>query len=364
MKILIACGGSGGHIFPGIALAQELAKGGNDVMIVCSRKPVDIAILEKTGCPFETLPYNPFVAGASPLKTCAFAAKFIAGTFLSARLLARYHPRCVVGFGGFVTGPVILSAWLLRIPRIIHEQNLIAGLANRVESLFANKVAVNFEETKRFFGKKKVVTVGNPIRDTFQNLDKIRSRERFGLDRDRFTLFVTGGSQGSHFLNHTVADALGLMEHKEKIGLQVIHVTGRDDYESVQKRYKRDNIKAKVFSFLDEIDRAYTASNLAIARAGATTIAELTYFGVASVLVPYPKRSVHQAENARFLSDKKAAITIEEGELNAERMKELIMKLAGDLEGLQEISGNAKRLANPRARSLLAQEVLSLSEAD
>lgn len=360
MKVIIACGGSGGHIFPGIALACELAKK-NDILIVCSSKPLDAEILKRSGYNFEIIPYNPFVFTLSPLRIFLFLVKLIKGSISSVKLLLKFRPDCVVGFGGFVSGPVIFAAWLLRIPRIIHEQNLIAGLANRVEALFANRVAVSFEDTKRFFNKYKAIKVGNPVRGNFLNLDKAHSRDRFGLDRDRFTLFIAGGSQGSSFLNNIAIEALKLMDHGQKKTLQVIHITGRTDYQSVKQIYIKENIKSKPIPFLDEIDRAYTASDLVIARAGATTIAELTYFAKPSILIPYPERRVHQIENAHFLSNNNAAMTIEEKDLNAEGMKDLILDLIKDAEKLKGMSKNSKRLSNPSAASLLAEEVLSLA---
>jgi UDP-N-acetylglucosamine--N-acetylmuramyl-(pentapeptide) pyrophosphoryl-undecaprenol N-acetylglucosamine transferase len=362
MNILIACGGSGGHIFPGVALAQEILKDKESkVLIVCSDKPIDIEILGKSGCDHVTMPRNPFIRTFNPVISLRFLVKLIAGIFLSARLLMKFRPDCVVGFGGFVSGPVIFAAWCLRIPRIIHEQNIIAGLANRIESLFANKIAVSFEDTKRFFNKYKVTTVGNPVRGSFVNLDKIRSRERFGLEEDRFTLFVIGGSQGASPINKTVTDAIVAMDHEDKRRLQIIHITGKDDYELVKTRYSKVNVKSKVFSFLDEMDRAYTAADLVIARAGATTIAELTYFGRPSILIPYSQESVHQKENASYLSDNNAAVAVEERDLNAGGMRGLILSFLEDPKRLNEVSKNSKRLGNPNATRMLAEEVATLT---
>lgn len=364
MRVVIACGASGGHIFPGITLAYELAKEkDSDTLMLCSRKPLDVEILQKSGLAFVVMPYNPLIFTLNPLRISLFFIKLVIGAVLSLRLLSRFRPHCVVGFGGFVSVPVVFAAWLLRIPTIIHEQNLIAGLSNRIGSIFADRVAVSFEDTKRFFKKCKVVKIGNPVRRRFLILDKTHSRERFGLDKDRFTIFITGGSQGANFINNTILDAFNLMDYGQKKALQVIHVTGKENYESVRDGYIKEGMNAKVFSFLDEIDRAYTASDLVIARAGATTIAELAYFGKPSILIPYPKRNVHQTENAHFISDNKAGITIQEKALDAKGAKELILSLSGDPKRLEEMSCNSRRLGTHDASRLLAQEVSSLARS-
>ncbi|MBL7068483.1 MAG: undecaprenyldiphospho-muramoylpentapeptide beta-N-acetylglucosaminyltransferase [Candidatus Omnitrophica bacterium] len=363
MKIAIACGLSGGHIFPGIALAYELTKkSGNDILMVTSRKKLDIEIFEKSGLRFEAVPYNPFILTLNPVKQFLFVLRLVRGVNLSVKVLSRFRPQCVVGFGGSVSVPILFAAWILHIPRIIHEQNIIAGLANRLVSLFADRIAVSFEETKRFFNERKVVVTGNPVRRKFLNLDKIHSRDRFGLDKERFTIFVIGGSQGAAALNNAVLDALGMMDYQEKKTLQVIHIAGRDAQGPVTERYQKENIKSRIFSFLDEIDRAYTACDLVISRAGATTIAELAHFERPSILVPYPKRRVHQAENAYFLSDNKAAITIEEKDLNPVQIKNLILDLKKDKKRLEDMASRFKGLGVRDADLLLAREVLSLGE--
>ncbi len=363
MNIIIACGASGGHIFPGVALAQELLKSRKDkVLIVCSDKPIDTEILQKSGCDFMTMPQNPFTRTYDPLILLRFFIKLARGIFLSLRLLTRRRPDCVVGFGGFVSGPVIFAAWCLRIPRIIHEQNLVAGLANRIGALFADRVAVSFEETKKFFNNKaKVMTIGNPVRGSFINLDKARSRERFGLEKERFTIFVMGGSQGASAINNAIVDAMGGIEHMQKHRMQIIHVTGQNDYEAVKKRYQKDNIKSKVFPFIEEVDRAYTAADIVISRAGATTIAELTYFGRPSILIPYLAENVHQKENAYYLSRNNAAVTMEEKDLNIDNIKELILNFLEHPDRLDKVSRNSKRLGNPNAAKMLADEVAALS---
>ncbi len=360
MKVLITCGGSGGHIFPGVALAQELKSKGFDILIACSQKPIDTQILNKSGFNFHTIPCKGLALSLNPYKMLRFLFFLTMGTIMSIRLLRKFRPDCVVGFGGYVSAPVIFAAWILRIPRMIHEQNLIPGLANRVEALFAGRIAISFEYTRRFFNQAKAIWTGNPIRGSFAVTDKRASREELRLVPDRFTIFVIGGSQGASFLNNTIINALSIMGAAEKKMLQIVHVTGRADYGHVKTRYKKEGIISCVFPFMDSIEYAYGASDLVIARAGATTIAELTYFGKPAFLVPYPKGRINQYENARFLSRNNAAITMNEDELDGLKMRELLSTFARYPNRLDEISSNAKRLGKPEATSLLAREVISL----
>jgi len=153
------CGGSGGHIFPGIALAQELRDKGFDILIACSQKPIDTQILNKSNFAFQTIPCKGLTLSINPYRMLRFLFFLAAGIIASIRLLCRYRPDCVVGFGGYVSAPVIFAAWILRIPRMIHEQNLIPGLANRVEALFAKRIAVSFDYTKKFFNQEKTVWI-------------------------------------------------------------------------------------------------------------------------------------------------------------------------------------------------------------
>jgi len=362
-RIAIVCGASGGHIFPGIALARELKKREDmEILVVASSKPLDAEILGAAGLEFAVMPYNPFVSTANPFKLGGFLVRLIAGIARGIKILHRFRPQCVAAFGGFVSGPMIIAAYLMRIPRIIHEQNAVAGLANRLGAHFADRVAVSFKDTGKSFNEKKVVLTGNPVNRPSSGIDKSRARESFGLDEKRFTLFVMGGSQGSAALNRVLPEALGSLSNSEKRALQVLHIAGKGDHEAVAQKYRSRNVKSKVFSFLDGIERAYTASDLVISRSGATTIAELAYFGRPSILVPYPEKRVHQKANALVFSEKKAAVMLEENIFCAEVVKKLILKLKSNQAELGEMAALAKSIGSPEAPRLLADEVISLAE--
>jgi len=363
MRALIAAGGSGGHIFPGIALAEEIARrNGASVCFISSDKQLDIDILNKAGLDFETIPRNPYPDGRDPIRMIRFFLKLAGGIARSVKLIRRWRPDCVIGFGGFVSPPVIIAAWFMRVPRIIHEQNVVPGLANRATARFADRIAVSYEDTKAAFGKPNVIKVGNPVRRTVTGLDKARSRKKFGLDVDRFTLFIMGGSQGASSINMALTETVALMKHENKRRLQVIHITGEKDLDRVKADYRKKDIKAKVFSFLDEIETAYAASDLIVARAGATTIAEITCFGKPAILVPYRAKRVHQAENARFLSDREAAVTLDDRELDPERVRDIILGFLEEPDRLIKATENSRSLANPDAASRLAEEALFLAK--
>ena len=361
-RIAIVCGASGGHIFPGIALARELKKRKDtDILVVATSKPLDAEILGTAGLEFAVIPYNPFVFTANPFKLAGFLARLAGGIGRGIKILHRFRPQCVAAFGGFVSGPMIIAAFIMRIPRIIHEQNAVAGLANRIGSRFADKVAVSFRDTGKFFNEKKVVLTGNPVNRASSGIDRPRARESFGLDEKRFTLFVIGGSQGSAALNRVLPEALGNLSHSEKKAFQVLHVAGKDDHEAVARKYRKGKVRSRVFSFLDGMERAYTASDLVISRSGASTIAELAYFGRPSILVPYPAKRVHQKENAMVFSERKAAVMLEENIFCAEVVMKLILKLKSNTAGLEEMAAAAKSIGSPEAPRLLAEEVISLA---
>lgn len=365
MRIVIACGASGGHIFPGIALAGELKNrdNTNEILILCSERPIDVKILKKSGYNFSAVPSEPVVFDFNPVRALKFTFKLIKGTLFSIRALKKFKPDCMAGFGGFVSGQAVFAAWLLGIPVLIHEQNVVPGLANRIEAFFAKRIAVSFKETGQFFKNKGVVITGNPVRGTFVKLDKALSREELGLDKEGFTLFITGGSQGASFLNNLILETFASMNHEEKSALQVIHIAGNTDYHSISEKYRFFDIRSNVFGFLDEMDKAYAASDLVIARAGATTIAELTYFGKPAILIPYPKKRVHQLENANSISSQGAAITVEESNLDAHKMKMLLFDLLENTKKLDEMSRNSSSLGKPEAACLLREELEKIANA-
>ena len=364
LRILVAAGGSGGHVFPAIALARALMKKKSDIDIkfVGSNKALDRRILEKESFRFSLLTANnlPYKA---PLRLFGFFLKFFIDIVKALVIVVSYRPDVVVGFGGYISCPITLAAYPFRIPTIMHEQNVVPGRANRLLFKLADTIAISFNETKRFISGpdlKKIVFTGNPIRqEAFKN-DRDFGIKCFGLDKTKFTILVIGGSQGAHFLNEVVTESLSGLDKSVKSSLQVIHITGIKDYRWAIKMYEGLGMDNRVYSFIDRIEDAYSASDLIVTRSGASAVFEIAFFAKPMILVPYPFAMSHQAENARAFSTRGAAIEIDEKILTAELFRKIVSDLINNKMRLKGLSESAKRLSVPEAADNLAEEVLKL----
>jgi UDP-N-acetylglucosamine--N-acetylmuramyl-(pentapeptide) pyrophosphoryl-undecaprenol N-acetylglucosamine transferase len=365
MKILIAAGGSGGHIFPAIALGRALKADGKfaEVLFVGSDKSLDRRLFEKERVRFSLLTANKLPYGLS-LRIVPFAVKLLFDIAKSFFIMLRYGPDVVIGFGGYVSFPVSAAAYALGVPRAVHEQNVVPGRANKVLFAIADKVAVSFEATFRYLDGNAVraVLTGNPVRAEIFKYDRTGGIRLFGLDPDKFTLLVIGGSQGAHALNEAFVGALLSMATKDRDGLQVIHITGTRDYEWVLKAYGDVGINHRVHSFIDRIEEAYAACDLVVTRAGASALSELALVGRPMILVPYPFAMSHQRENAAVFSGSGAAVSLDEGDRLSGAFKETILSLAGDRERLKKMAISARKLGLPDASQLLARMVCQMAE--
>ena len=368
VKVLIAAGGSGGHIFPAIALARALQGSAMpdevDIRFIGSNKALDRRIFEKEGFKFSLLSANKFPYKAS-LRLIPFFIKFKIDLIRTFFIVLSYRPDIVVGFGGYIPCPAMLVAVLFRIPRIVHEQNVVAGRANKLLFKLADRIAVSFEETRspKLMGCRavKCIFTGNPLRSEVLKEDKPLGIKRFGLDGSKFTILVIGGSQGAHFLNAAFIGAITDVDKPLMEGIQVIHLTGISDYGWAVKTYAFiKGLESRVYSFIDRIEEAYSAADLVITRAGASAIFEIASFGRPMILVPYPFANAHQSENARVFGEKGAAIVIEENTLSAEVFKDSILKLYKDREGAKKLAEAARLLSVPDAAARLAREVIHM----
>jgi UDP-N-acetylglucosamine--N-acetylmuramyl-(pentapeptide) pyrophosphoryl-undecaprenol N-acetylglucosamine transferase len=365
MRILIACGGSGGHIFPAVALAEGLKAEDKyvDILFAGSNAVLDKRIFEKERFRYVLLSANKMPYKVS-LKTTAFFIKLFFDMLRCLYLLIEFRPNVVIGFGGYISGPVVFSAYLLRIPTIVHEQNVVPGRANAALFKFAQKIAVSFEETKLYIKAyaDKAVFTGNPIRVSLLKDDKALNIKKMGLDSGKFTILVIGGSQGAHNLNKTFLKALSGLNRDMCSRLQIIHITGVTDYRWAEEAYKQLGLDRRVFSFIDRIEEAYSASDLVITRSGASAIFEVAYFGRPMILIPYPFAMSHQTENARFFSKNGAAIQIDEKDISPDLIKDRITDLVNDRGTLGKMSDSAKRLSVPDSSYNLAKEVFILAK--
>lgn len=365
MKIMIAAGGSGGHIFPAIALGRALKSKGkaSDVMYVGSDKALDKRIFEKEGVRFSLLSPNKLPYGLS-IKLVPFFFDLFVDTCKAISLISKNKPDAVVGFGGYISFPVVLAARLCRVPSVVHEQNVVPGRANRALFRLADRIALSFDQTKAYLGKDahKSFFTGNPIRTEMFRDDRAWGIRKFGFDANKFTVLVIGGSQGSHALNRTFIDALFSLDGHVRRSLQVIHITGVKDYEWAMSAYDEAGVDYKVHSFVDRIEEAYSASDLAVTRSGASAIFELAFLGKPMILVPYPFAMSHQKENALAFSKNGAAISIDETDLSADKFRQVISEFFNDRQKLKRLGEAARRMAVPGASEILAQEVLKLAK--
>jgi UDP-N-acetylglucosamine--N-acetylmuramyl-(pentapeptide) pyrophosphoryl-undecaprenol N-acetylglucosamine transferase len=271
--------------------------------------------------------------------------------------LVRFRPHAVFGTGGYVSFPVVVAAVLLRVPTVIHEQNRYPGLANRILSRLVRRVVTTYEDETGSFPRKKCRLTGMPLRQDIVRLAGARvSPAQFGLDPAKCTLFLLGGSQGAHSLNIAMIDAISLLDPAR---YQVIFMTGKDDREMVKERLRGSRVKSYIAPFFEDIAKAYAACDIVICRAGASTLAEITLFGLPAILVPYPYAARgHQEANSRVMVEAGAATMILNKELDGQKLARLIEELASDLNKLAAMSEKSRGLARPHAASEIVDMIL------
>lgn len=350
MRVLIAGGGTGGHLFPGIALAEEVVTRHpkNDVVFVGTTRGLEARVVPQNGFVFESITSRG-LKGMGVLKLLLGLLTLPWSFIESLSLVRKYKPDVVVGVGGYSSGPVVMAAWLLGVPTAVQEQNALPGLTNKLLGKFVKSVFLSFDETQRFFPQGKTHVLGNPIRRAL--LDNFLKPS---IAHEKFAVLIFGGSLGARGLNTRVVDALTVLAG-EKDSLRLVHQTGKADLETVKQGYEGKGFDADVREFIDDMSAAYLACDLVVCRAGATTIAELTTCKRASILVPFPfATDDHQAVNAKALVDAGAALMFREGELTGEKLGQAILELKADKARLQKMEKAAGNLGRPEAAREIA----------
>ncbi|HEY8514219.1 MAG TPA: undecaprenyldiphospho-muramoylpentapeptide beta-N-acetylglucosaminyltransferase [Candidatus Binatia bacterium] len=370
LRVLIAGGGTGGHLFPGIAVAQELVRRtGAEVRFVGSTHGIERTAVPRAGFEVELLQIRGL--RREGLAGVARALWQIPASCVAAlRLLRRFRPHLVIGVGGYASFPAVVAAWLTRVPIVLLEQNASPGAATRALTPLARRVCVSFPQTKEALGARAVLT-GNPVRSvaapsgTAADVTAPDGAAGEGATRERPVLgdppriLVFGGSAGARRLNEVVPEALA------RIGrpLAITHQTGAADRDKVAEAYRRLGLDADVHAFIDDMIAQYRRADLVICRAGATTIAELTALGVAAILVPFPfAAGDHQRLNGQALVDAQAAWMILDRELTPERLAETVRAALADPEALGAMRARARALGHPDATSRVVDECLALVE--
>ncbi len=352
MKIIIAGGGTGGHLFPGIAIAEEILKrdGDNRILFIGTERGIEKRVLPGLG-------YNLALIDVAGIKGKGLAGKLSAFAKLprsftqSIRIIRSFRPDLVLGVGGYASGPAVLTAHLLGIKTVIAEQNAYPGVTNRILARFVDRIFLTFPDTEKRFPQRKILHTGNPIRAAFM------SPPDNPLEiKHKFSLLVFGGSQGAKAINQAVLAALDNLEEIRQ-GLHIIHQTGAQELESVSSAYKSKGFDAEVHAFIMDMPSIYAQADLLVCRAGATSIAEMTASGRASILIPYPyAANDHQTKNAEVLVHAGAAIVLPEAVLTGEKLADTILLLYRDPDRINRMEACSRQLARREAAAEIVNE--------
>lgn len=362
LHILFAGGGTGGHLFPALAIAEEVKRirPGTRISFAGTRDRIEARIVPPLGYGFTPIWISGFRRRLS-VQNLLFPVKVAVALVQSVLLLRRARPHTVVGTGGYVCGPVVYMASMMKIPTVIQEQNSYPGVTTRMLASRATEVYLTFEETRKYLARHQGVTVsGNPTRGAVGKAGRAEGHAFFGTDPSKTTLLVFGGSLGAQSINEAMSALLPRLVDE---GIQVVWQTGEGEYERVARRCANVDHRGTVqlHRFIDRMDLAYAAADLVVCRAGATTLAELTCAGVPSVLVPYPFAAAdHQTANAQTMVTGGASVMIRDAELAA-RLPEVLQHLLHDPGHRRDMGARARTLGKPDAATTIARAVIHLA---
>lgn len=367
MKIIVSGGGTGGHIYPALTLIRTLQQKVDklEVLYVGTHAGLEADIIPKEGIPFATVDLQGFKRSLSP-ENLLRAARAIKGVGKAMGIVRKFQPDVVVGTGGYVCGPVLMAASLLGIPSLIQEQNVIPGITNKILSKFVNKIATGYQEANGAFPANKVVFTGNPIRQEVMARRQEADYEAFDLRPATTTILVSGGSRGARTINRAMVEVL--KHYAGRRDVQILHATGKGEYEDIISRIsaagldlqQADNIKVK--PYLYNMPQAMAIADLAIFRAGATGLAELTAKGIPAILVPYPYAAEnHQEHNARAVEKAGAARVILNKDLTAQGLIQAIDELIGKPDKLRAMAEASAKLGRPEAADTISELIIELA---
>lgn len=339
MRVLIVAGGTGGHLYPGISVAQQLVAERHEVMMLIRNRPQETEIVSFYHLPFRT------VAGMGLKKNVvgfvSFFISFFIGFGQSWRILREFRPDITFALGNYLSLPVGLASFCKRIPLLLHEQNYAPGKATKFLARISTHICLSFAESEIFFlpYRKKITVTGNPLR--------AEMRRPFSAAKDAtlITLLVFGGSQGAHSINKAMVEALDYLEELRKI-MRIIHITGGCDSGYVEAGYRERNFQVTIAPYINDMHEIYAQTDFAVCRAGALTLAEIAYFGIPAIIVPYPYAAEnHQFLNAQVFTKSGAALIIEDKDLSGKVLADTIIRLSADRNGSKAMGEKAKKLA-------------------
>ncbi len=342
-KIIICGGGTAGHVYPAISIIEYIQdlKKDVDILYLGSTKGMENDLVPRLGVQFKSIASAGLIPSPSMLKKVISYLRFMVltvyGFFQAVKIVMKYNPESVLGMGGYVCGPTLLAALLLRKKIFLHEQNFIPGRLNKVFARFSKNIFVSFEESKKYFKVKeeKIIFSGNPVRKIIKGLKERKvDYKKWGLDEKRFTITAFGGSLGAQQINHSVINLYNLYRNDSNI--QIVLICGKRFYERFlnildKNRKKNDTMIFKIYPYINEMDEVYAFSDMIISRSGANTIAELMTTNIPAILVPFPKAiNNHQYYNARYLEEKNKAFIVSDSDLNENIIFDTINQLMKD----------------------------------
>ncbi len=344
MKLVISAGGTGGHIFPGIAVAETLMKKGNENSAVFIGTPYGLekSIIPKAGFKLHLIEAHQFL-GRSVIHKATTLLRIAKGILMCLKILKAEKPDAILGMGGFTSVPVILAGKMLGIPCFIHEQNVEPGLANKLLSRITRSVFISFDETANKMPRGRTVHTGNPLRQKLKKLEGIKNPESFGI-------FVFGGSRGAKSINDAVVSLLPFLADYKNIA--VYHQTGAEDLDRIRDAYAKTRVPHEVFAFTNEMEKYYALSDVIISRAGATTIFELAFFRKAAILIPYPfSAGNHQWQNAAYVETKGGCYLVNNDEATGDRLFDIIKHLMKERDLIKKMGENIGKIFVDNAAS-------------
>lgn len=353
---IIAGGGTGGHLFPGIAIAIELKRRfeKSDILFVVGQKRMNQEILSSYGFTSTSIDVEG-LKGRGLLNGLTGLWKIPKSLLQSMLIIRKTSPCMVIGMGGYSSGPICMAAKLMGIGTAIHEQNSYPGVTNRMLSRFVDRVFISFEDSRTYLKSKKIFLTGNPVRDELLSKAAIEKESS-----DGFTILVIGGSQGAKAINDAFLDALSIIR-KAGRNPRIIHQSGATDYERLIREYEKRNLHGNVMPFIQDMAAAYNSADIVVSRAGATTIFEMAALGKPSVLIPYPyATNQHQEINAQSLVSAGGAEMILQKELDGETLSRVLTKYMDDRLMLKNMGKNAERMAQPNAAKLIVDNLSEL----
>jgi UDP-N-acetylglucosamine--N-acetylmuramyl-(pentapeptide) pyrophosphoryl-undecaprenol N-acetylglucosamine transferase len=357
VRVVIAGGGTGGHLFPGIAIAEEILVRGNThrIIFIGTKKGIEHRILRQLGYELQEIDIEG-VKGRGLKALIKVTYQIPHSMWQSRQILKRFCPDAVIGVGGYASGPAVVTARIMGIPTAIAEQNAVPGITNRILSKFANLIFVTYAETKDWFPQSKVIVSGNPIRKVFAAW-----RAQAQEEKQYRQLLIFGGSQGAEAINKNVIAMMPQLQ-KMKDKLRVLHQTGDREVETVRRAYEQFGLDAQVTPFIVNMADAYAAADLIICRAGATSLAEITAAGKAAILIPYPwAANDHQTKNAEALASAGAAVIINEHELNGQKLFGVIDDLLANKQKLRQMEEASVKLGNIKAAAKIVDACMELA---